>query len=131
MRFRAVVIAVVHQSGNVLVLNGPNGLVLPGGSVEPGEEPIDAAVRELREETGCAVESESLLPLFCADGVGYSAAPNAAVAPPEQPQDLWPEGRPGWTRPQQLLALGVRYRRTNRTVVAALALNSPLLRPHS
>ena len=34
---------------------------LPGGNIEPGETPAEAAQRELGEETGCA--AETLLPL--------------------------------------------------------------------
>jgi 8-oxo-dGTP diphosphatase len=35
---------------------------LPGGKVEPGEDPAAAVVRELREELGCEVKVSALLP---------------------------------------------------------------------
>jgi mutator protein MutT len=34
----------------------------PGGALEPGETPVDAAVREVQEETGVLLESSSLVP---------------------------------------------------------------------
>ncbi len=50
-----VVIYVVHR-GHLLVFVHPDapeaGLQVPAGSVEPGEEPLAAARRELEEETG-------------------------------------------------------------------------------
>ncbi|MBG6237614.1 8-oxo-dGTP diphosphatase [Mycetocola sp. CAN_C7] len=38
-----------------------NGWTLPGGGIDPGEHPADAAVREIREETGYIAELDGLL----------------------------------------------------------------------
>src|SRR5947208_5297466 len=42
-----------------------------GGMVEPGEEPADAAVREVREETGVDVVPERLIGVFDGPDVTY------------------------------------------------------------
>lgn len=56
-----IAIAVVECQGRFLIGQRPAGLPLaglwefPGGKVEPGESPEQAAVRECREETGVNV----------------------------------------------------------------------------
>jgi ADP-ribose pyrophosphatase YjhB (NUDIX family) len=52
--------------GRVLLVR-PNrrGWEMPGGRVEPREDVAQAVVREVEEETGCAVEVEQLLGIDC------------------------------------------------------------------
>lgn len=62
-------------SAAVIVLNNEGGLLLckhadkniwvpPGGLIEPGEHPADAAVRETWEETGLTVEITGVLGVY-------------------------------------------------------------------
>jgi len=62
----SVSIALRDGEGRVLLArHAEHGAwLLPGGAIEPGETPVDAAVREMHEETGLAVRVTRLVGVF-------------------------------------------------------------------
>jgi ADP-ribose pyrophosphatase len=69
----AVVVALASDNRVVVELNYKHGprrvcVNLPAGYLEPGENPLDAAKRELLEETGYVSDRWSFLGVFCVDG---------------------------------------------------------------
>lgn len=58
---------VIETAGGIVFIeraNEPRGWALPGGFIDYGERPEDAAVREVKEETGLDVELVSLLGVY-------------------------------------------------------------------
>lgn len=63
--------AVFNADGKILVLTRsktdrrrPGGLDFPGGKIDPGEDILAGAVREIQEEAGFAVDQNNLTVLF-------------------------------------------------------------------
>ncbi|MFB7312518.1 NUDIX hydrolase [Streptomyces sp. NPDC056192] len=66
MTFRLAAYAVCIEDGRVLLARhvpptGETNWTLPGGRVEQAEDPFDAVIREVAEETGCDAVVERLL----------------------------------------------------------------------
>ena len=61
-------VAVFDAAGRLLLVRHSYGRrdvwMLPGGGVGRREKPVDAAVREVREETGCSIEETELAGIF-------------------------------------------------------------------
>ncbi len=73
-------VALVNRSGHVLIQQRPAGREhgglweFPGGKLEPGEGPVAALIRELREELAILVRPEECQPLgFAASEAGTRA----------------------------------------------------------
>jgi 8-oxo-dGTP pyrophosphatase MutT (NUDIX family) len=66
LQLPSVSVALRDSDGRVLLARHSEGGVwlLPGGAIEPGEVPADAAVREMFEETGLLVRLTGLVGVF-------------------------------------------------------------------
>lgn len=58
------VLCLIHKNGRYLlqdrIKNDWKGYTLPGGHIEPGESIVDAAIREMQEETGLTISHPHL-----------------------------------------------------------------------
>ncbi|MGR5400399.1 NUDIX domain-containing protein [Vibrio harveyi] len=71
-----VAAVILNESTQLLLQKKSDGSwSLPAGMIEPGESPSQAVIREVREETGLAVEVERVLGVFGGEGFGF-AYPN-------------------------------------------------------
>ena len=65
MALRVAAYCIIIEDGKMLLShwneNGSDGWTLPGGGLDPYEDPADAAVREVFEETGYRAELGELL----------------------------------------------------------------------
>lgn len=72
---------ITDEAGRILLPHwsegGRAGWTMPGGGIDPGEHPADAAVREVHEETGFHVELDGLLGV---DSVVFPAAERGHTA---------------------------------------------------
>lgn len=65
MRMRLASYGLIIEDRQILLAHwnqhGRSGWTLPGGGVEPGEHPVEAAVREIWEETGYSASIDELI----------------------------------------------------------------------
>jgi len=67
--------AVISENKILLVKERGDGWTLPGGWVDPGESPSEAAVRETKEESGYEVNAVRLMAIYDRDRQGHPPCP--------------------------------------------------------
>ena len=117
------VAAVVEQNGRYLLVeeHTAHGLRLntPAGHLEPGESPVEGAMREALEETGRRFKPQALLGIYMASGDDVQGAPTTwlriafcgSVGEPEPDRELY-QGivRTVWMSPEDIEASQNRHR---------------------
>ena len=113
LRPAAVLIAVTERQNHpdgpgVLLIHRPSHMrahpgqaAFPGGKLDPGETPVEAALREAYEELG--IRPEDVTVIGTTDrfrtGTGYDITPVLAMVPPDLPLQPNPAEVAGWFEP--------------------------------
>ncbi len=102
----AACVFVISPGGKILAVSrkdDPNDFGMPGGKVEPGEEPWEAATRECKEETGLDAKLISYIPFHDQiDDNGYHCYTFKAVVDGNINTDE--DGVVRWVKPEVLMA---------------------------
>jgi 8-oxo-dGTP pyrophosphatase MutT (NUDIX family) len=98
-----------------------NDIGLPGGKIDKGEHPADAAVRECYEETGILVDRTSIKPVVCHMArtlpcITYVAS---SIVGGKLLQ-VSKEGLPMWVHPHMFLKEACTYKKYNQIVISRL-----------
>ncbi|MEQ1640530.1 MAG: CoA pyrophosphatase [Novosphingobium sp.] len=73
----------IHRPSNMR--SHPGQVAFPGGKIDPGEDPVEAALREAHEELGINSRDVTVIGIsdtYCT-GSGYAVTPVIAVVPPD------------------------------------------------
>lgn len=96
----SVSVLVHGENNDILVLNLDNEYRLPGGLIKAGEDPREAARREVKEETGFDVEIHDLLDIRTKSKSGFTVFFEAEVIEGEK-SGSW-EGEPEFVRKSEV-----------------------------
>jgi 8-oxo-dGTP diphosphatase len=75
-------VRLLDESGRILLVRkrGTTVFMQPGGKLEPGESPDEAALREVHEELGLVIRREDLVPLGRWSGAAANEADTSILA---------------------------------------------------
>ena len=73
----------IHRPSNMR--SHPGQVAFPGGKIDPGEDAVEAALREAHEELGIRAEDVTVIGTsdVYSTGTGYAITPVLAVVPPD------------------------------------------------
>jgi ADP-ribose pyrophosphatase YjhB (NUDIX family) len=123
----AALCLVVDRRGRVLAVSRPvsegGEMSIPGGHVEPNETPMQAAVRELKEETGIEAKDLALVSeLKSPDGRPVHVFRAGSFS--GKASALEPDTKVGWLRPLALMRQAKRFGDSLKTLSDAGAMSA-------
>lgn len=124
MRVKSATVLLPDAQGRILAVSRGDTLQdwgMPGGFIEPGEGPVEAAARELREETNIAVAPEDLVEVYRQSGC-ITYTPTVRVPIPDLLYSDPFEGYVAWVDPEQIACASCTFRRENGRMLRALGL---------